>query len=139
MTRIGGRETEEWLARHIKLIELSPRKQGYSPSTGSHAVTEERVHALAEAAEQTAEAIEAMDLEKLARGVTGSFEAQLSMFPAMITETGKGFDILNRYRENIKACKVTGAGGGGYLMVVVSDKDIHTSGNTFVDIGIRGV
>ena len=49
------------------------------------------------------------------------FEAQVAMFPAMLNQRVGA--VIDRYRESALGWKLTGAGGGGYL-VVASDKPI---------------
>ena len=78
----------------------------------------------------------AHDLEGFAAAYQASFEAQIAMFPGMVTPsifvspTLKGERTamsvqpdIDKYRamEGVLAWKLTGAGGGGYLALVVKD------------------
>ena len=60
------------------------------------------------------------------------FNAQVSMFPAMIhpsTGSGSGADAefieayIEKYEKHVMAYKMPGAGGGGYLACVVEDAE----------------
>jgi hypothetical protein len=57
-----------------------------------------------------------MDLQRFARAYQASFEAQIAMFPAMMSYRIK--EYIDRYRSRVLAWKMAGAGGGGYLAVV---------------------
>ena len=52
---------------------------------------------------------------------TASFKAQIAMFPSMLTPEAK--ETIEAYRNDILGWKITGAGGGGYL-VMITDKEI---------------
>ena len=51
-----------------------------------------------------------------------SFEAQIAMFPNMADKSI--FDMIEQYREQELGWKLSGAGGGGYL-ILVSEKPIE--------------
>jgi galactokinase/mevalonate kinase-like predicted kinase len=56
--------------------------------------------------------------------MTQSFEAQIAMFPDMVTP-----DILaqiDHYKKDVFGWKVSGAGGGGYL-IFFSEKPIENA------------
>ena len=53
--------------------------------------------------------------------VNGAFDAQAAMFPNMVDEGIR--NIIERYRTRAQGWKLSGAGGGGYL-ILVSDKEI---------------
>jgi galactokinase/mevalonate kinase-like predicted kinase len=56
------------------------------------------------------------DLNGFAAGVRASFEAQIAMFPNMADAAI--FHHIDQYRSQAKAWKLSGAGGGGYLILV---------------------
>ena len=62
-----------------------------------------------------------MDLKAFATAYKASFEAQTALFPAMIQ--GEVQSYIDRYAEcpGVMAWKMPGAGGGGYLALVVDD------------------
>jgi galactokinase/mevalonate kinase-like predicted kinase len=60
-----------------------------------------------------------MDLPEFGRQMRASFEAQISLFPQMSNRAVK--DMIQHYGEKSLGWKLSGAGGGGYL-VLVSDQ-----------------
>jgi len=109
-----------WLEQHLCLIPMEPRAAGCSVVKGKD-ITEPKVRALASAADRCWEAILAKDLTAFATAYRASFAAQVAMFPAMIQGCVQGF--IDRYSvmDGVLAWKMPGAGGGGYLALVVSD------------------
>jgi len=107
-----------WLEGHLAMIPMEPRRPGCSVVEGKD-VTEEKVKALAAAADRCWEAILARDLEGFARAYKDSFNAQTAMFPAMVQGSVRSY--IDRYRDSVLAWKMPGAGGGGYLACVVED------------------
>lgn len=105
-----------WLESHICLVPMFPRRPGTSVVKGKN-VTPEKVKALTTAADQCWEAILSQDLNNFAKAFMASFDAQIAMFPAMMAEGVQ--DYINIWRDKSLAWKMTGAGGGGYLALVV--------------------
>ena len=66
-------------------------------------------------------AINAKDVDAWGKACTASFEAQTAMFPNMISPHVQ--KAIDEYKDNVKGYKITGAGGGGYL-VVINDQPI---------------
>jgi galactokinase/mevalonate kinase-like predicted kinase len=48
-----------------------------------------------------------------------SFEAQIAMFPNMMNPTVAR--LIERYRDQALGWKLSGAGGGGYLILVANE------------------
>ena len=111
-----------WLESHLIMIPMEPRKPGCSVVEGQD-ITEEKVNALATAADNCWDAVLRTDLPAFAAAYKASFEAQTAMFPAMIQ--GCVQDYIDRYSqmEDVLAWKMPGAGGGGYLACVVTDAE----------------
>jgi len=107
-----------WLEQHLVMIPMEPRRPDCSVIEGKD-ITEPKVRALAAAADRCWQAIMDRNLEAFAAAYADSFNAQVAMFPAMIQ--GSVQDYINRYRSEVLAWKMPGAGGGGYLACVVSD------------------
>lgn len=123
--------TLRFLESHIVMIPMEPRKDGCSVVEGKDIIPK-KVEALANAAADCWEAILAHDLEAFAQAYKESFNAQVAMFPAMIAPVYKGhpeFDnsyikkTIDKYsaEDDVLAWKMPGAGGGGYLAIVVKD------------------
>ena len=123
--------TLRFLEQHLVMVPMAPRHPGCSVVEGKD-ITPTKVKALADAAEACWNAIKAKDLETFAGSYLASFEAQTAMFPGMITPTYHGNDqhdnsyirkAIDQYSqmEDVLAWKMPGAGGGGYLALVVTD------------------
>ena len=84
-------------------------------------ITPPLVQALAAAADACWQAILEQNLPEFGRQVRASFEAQTGLFPRMITEPVR--QMIAQYRELAMGWKLSGAGGGGYL-VLVNDRPI---------------
>ena len=108
-----------WLESHLVMIPMEPRRPGCSVLEGKE-ITEKKVLALTKAADDCWKAIMAMDLSRFA-----SFAAQVAMFPAMIQGSVQSY--IEQYKDLALAWKMPGAGGGGYLALVVEDTSAFTS------------
>lgn len=113
-------EVLSWLESHICMIPMEPRRPGCSVVEGKD-ITEPKVKALAKAADDCWHAILAMDFEAFAASFKASFDAQVEMFPAMIQGCVQGFIDKYSVLPEVHAWKMPGAGGGGYLVLVVDD------------------
>lgn len=107
-----------WLEDHLCLAPMFPRRPGTSVVAGKD-ITPDKVRALATAADRCWEAILARDLSAFAAAYRASFEAQIAMFPAMMAEGVQ--DYIDAWQERALAWKMAGAGGGGYLALVVAE------------------
>ena len=109
-----------WLESHLCMLPMDPRPQGCSVVEGKD-ITGPKVMALADAADRCWEAIMALDIEGFAAAYRASFEAQVAMFPAMVQ--GSVQEYIDKYSAlpGVRAWKMPGAGGGGYLACVVDD------------------
>ena len=109
-----------WLEHHLVMIPMDPRTPGCSVVEGKD-ITESKVKVLAKAASDCWDAILSRDLSSFASAYQASFEAQIAMFPAMIQGSVPSF--IEKYRHEVLAYKMPGAGGGGYLACVVSNSE----------------
>jgi len=116
--RCDDEATLAWLESHLCLIPMEPRPAGCSVVEGSD-ITLPKVQALARAADQCWQAILRRDLQAFASAYRASFEAQTSLFPRMIQGCVEHY--IRRYGTlpGVLAHKMPGAGGGGYLALVV--------------------
>ncbi|MCF0212156.1 MAG: adenylyltransferase/cytidyltransferase family protein [Bacteroidales bacterium] len=113
-------ETLLWLESHLCLSLMFPRRDGCSVVEGME-INHHRVHRLAHAADQCWAAIMQLDFEQFATSYRLSFESQIAMFPGMMQPGVQ--EYIDRYKAmpEVKAWKMAGAGGGGYLALVVDD------------------
>lgn len=107
-----------WLEAHLVMIPMEPRRPGCSVVEGKD-ITEPKVRALAQAADDCWQAIMNRDLQAFSAAYKASFDAQVAMFPAMVQ--GCVQDYIDKYKDKVLAWKMPGAGGGGYLACVVTD------------------
>lgn len=122
--------TLRFLEDHLVMIPLEPRRPGCSVVRGKD-ITLTKVAALADAADRCWTAILAHDLESFAQAYRDSFNAQTAMFPAMINPIvgrkpcpeASVQPAIDKVSQNpdVLAWKMPGAGGGGYLALVVKD------------------
>lgn len=134
--------TLRFLEQHLVMIPMEPRKPGCSVVEGKD-ITPEKVRALADAADACWNAIIAKDLTAFADAYKASFEAQIAMFPGMVTPTIDDpqnpslRSVLSlqpiidywRAKDDVLSLKMPGAGGGGYLALVVKDATLFTTNN----------
>ena len=107
-----------WLEQHLVMVPMEPRKPGCSVVEGKD-ITEPKVKALAKAADDCWSAILARDLSAFAAAYKASFDAQVAMFPAMVQ--GCVPQYIEKFKDQSLAYKMPGAGGGGYLVLVIED------------------
>ncbi len=105
----------QWIERHLYLIPLGPREASFDVFRGKN-ITPAGARKLARAADNCWKAIQKMDLEEFGRQFRASYEAQVGMFPEMSNPTID--KIIQQYRKQTLGWKLSGAGGGGYLVLV---------------------
>lgn len=130
--------TLRFLEQHLVMVPMEPRKPGCSVVDGQD-ITLEKVQTLARAADDCWHAILAHDLTAFAKAYMDSFNAQTAMFPAMINPVIDGtpdctavqpyIDLYSAGPE-VLAWKMPGAGGGGYLALVVKDSKAFAANNS---------
>lgn len=127
--------TLRFLEDHLVMIPMEPRRPGCSVVEGKD-ITPEKVKALTIAADACWDAIMNRNLEAFASAYKASFEAQIAMFPGMVRPSYAGMsaeesrlhnsyiqEAIDKYSalDDVLAWKMPGAGGGGYLALVVRD------------------
>lgn len=111
----------EWLESVIYLIPLDPRPNNYDVLSNTH-INEEGAKNLATATEACWEAICSKDIKAFGKSFLDSFHAQIAMFPNMLDELTA--QTIEQYKNKGLGYKLSGAGGGGYL-IIVSDEPIE--------------
>ncbi len=110
----------DFIEQHIWLVPMAPRNSSYDVLADTN-ITKEGAEALAKAAIECWDAIIAKDVDAWGKACTDSFKAQTAMFPNMIAPHVQ--KAIADYEGKVKGYKITGAGGGGYL-VIINDKPI---------------
>lgn len=105
----------DFVEKNIWLIPMSPRCGSYDVLADTN-INKENAEALSKAADECWNAILNKDIEAWGKACTASFEAQTAMFPNMISE--HVLKAINEYKDIVKGYKITGAGGGGYLVLI---------------------
>lgn len=121
--KVTDHELLEWIERRIWLVPLYPRISGYDVLADT-SVEEESVKALSVAAEACWNAIQNKDVKGWGCASIASFDAQLKMFPNMAPMDVK--EALEPYKSHVLGWKLSGAGGGGYL-VLVSEEPVKNA------------
>jgi len=116
--------TIKWLEERLCMLTLWPRPDGYNVLADTD-INTENVRKLAEAADMAWDGLKSRDFELFSEGFLNSFHSQVRMFPRMLNPDIER--IIKQYAGMARAWKLSGAGGGGYL-VMVSEKEIP---NTF--------
>lgn len=104
-----------FIEEHLWFINLSPRTEDFDVLADT-SIDELKARNLALAAEATWDALMARDLRRFGNAFRESFEAQIAMFPRMVNPDI--LSIIDRYRHQALGWKISGAGGGGYLVLV---------------------
>ena len=126
--------TLRFLEKHLVMVPMEPRRPGCSVVEGKD-ITPNKVAALAKAADDCWNAIINHDLNAFAQAYKASFNAQVAMFPGMVTPVNNGkpeavvLPYIDKYSQmsDVLAWKMPGAGGGGYLALVVDDATVFAS------------
>jgi len=116
--KITSRHDEKilaWIERHLYLVPLGPRPSGFDVFKG-RSITPAKVRALAVAADGCWNAIQKMNLTEFGHQFRASYEAQIAMFPQMSNPGIK--EMIREYGKTSLGWKLSGAGGGGYLVLV---------------------
>ena len=107
----------------LQLVSLGPRFADYDVLT-KNTFDREHAKALADAAENHWQAILDQDLVRFGTTMREGFDAQVALFPNMMNERVAA--LIDEYRDHALGWKLSGAGGGGYL-ILVSEKPIPGS------------
>jgi cytidyltransferase-like protein len=117
---ISDLKTIKWLEDRLYMVTLWPRPSDFIVLENTN-ITTENVRNLTNAAEMAWDGLITRDISKFSKGFSASFEAQITMFPKMMNN--KIADVIKEYKNTALAWKLSGAGGGGYL-IMISEKEI---------------
>ena len=110
----------QWIEEQLWLIPLFPRYADFDVLADTK-ITEDKAIRLSKAADACWQAILSKDAVAWGHAFSDSFEAQIAMFPNMVTPDI--MKVLYQFKSDVLGWKVSGAGGGGYL-IFISDKSI---------------
>jgi cytidyltransferase-like protein len=113
----------KWLEERLYMVTLWPRPSDFVVLEETN-ITAENVKNLTSAAELAWEGLINKDIDTFSKGFLSSFNSQVAMFPRMFND--KISRVIDNYRDTALAWKLSGAGGGGYL-VFISEKNIPNS------------
>ena len=114
-------ELLRWIEERLWLYPLYPRRSSYDVLSETN-ITPENAKALSDAARACWDAINARDVHAFGEQMRKAFEAQIVMFPHMMYDDIK--EEIERHKDAALGWKLSGAGGGGYL-IFVSEKPIE--------------
>lgn len=112
---VTDEDTLQFVQDHVFLAPLGPRAQNFAVLSNTH-IDSSNAQRLAEAADACWDAIMRRDLSGFGTAVRESFEAQIAMFPNMCTSIVR--ELVDFYQGKASGWKLSGAGGGGYLVVI---------------------
>jgi len=103
----------EWIEQRIWMIPLYPRNNSYNVLENKQ-IDEISAKRLSEAASKCWKALKRRNAKEVGESITESFEAQIAMFPNMLTHGV--VEQIEQYKNQVYGWKLSGAGGGGYLI-----------------------
>lgn len=114
---ISNKETDvlDFIEKNLWLVPLAPRDNKYDVLADTH-IDANGAQRLAQAADDCWNAIINKDIDAWGKACTASFEAQVAMFPNMVSDHVA--KAIGEYKDRVKGYKITGAGGGGYLVLI---------------------
>ncbi len=118
---INDELTLQFIEQAIYMIPLGPRGPEYDVLSQTK-INREGAKALADATLSCWDAILRHDIHDFGRYFRASFEGQVAMFPLMMNDMVA--TMIERYRDRALGWKLSGAGGGGYL-ILISDQPIE--------------
>jgi cytidyltransferase-like protein len=110
----------KWLEDRLYMVMLWPRPADFVVLENTD-ITPEKVRKLTNAAEMTWDGLKRKDIKDFSHGFLSSFNSQVAMFPKMLND--KVAKVIDMHRDKALAWKLSGAGGGGYL-ILISEEEI---------------
>jgi cytidyltransferase-like protein len=110
----------KWLEERLYMITLWPRPADFVVLENTN-ISVDNVKSLADAAEMAWDGLIHKDIHTFSRGFSASFSSQIRMFPKMMND--KISKVIDNHRDKALSWKLSGAGGGGYL-ILISEEEI---------------
>ncbi|MGB7114966.1 MAG: adenylyltransferase/cytidyltransferase family protein [Anaerolineales bacterium] len=118
--RILDETTIRFVESSFYLVPLGPRHADFDVLADTR-IDRSKAKALADATDDCWQAIQNRDVHAFGASFRASFEAQIAMFPNMMNDMVTA--LIAKYQDVALGWKLSGAGGGGYL-ILVCDKPI---------------
>ncbi len=115
---VGDELTLQFVEQSLYLMPLGPRHDGYNPLDARN-LSAAGAKALADATLDCWQAITTHDRAAFGRSFREAFDAQVAMFPHMVNE--EVHQLIHRYKDQALGWKLSGAGGGGYVIFVADE------------------
>jgi cytidyltransferase-like protein len=113
----------KWLEDRLYMITLWPRPAGFVVLENTN-ISAENVKNLTDAAEMAWDGLIHKDINTFSSGFSASFSSQVKMFPKMMND--KISKVIDNHRDKALSWKLSGAGGGGYL-ILISEEEIQNA------------
>jgi len=114
---VADAEVIHWLEAHLSLYPINQRPPEFSPLCGKN-LDHAALEVLARASALCKSAIETRSLENFAESVALCRQAQKTLFPAMFPPQALSEIERLEAAGSFRAWKFTGAGGGGWVLLV---------------------
>jgi len=114
-----------WLEEHVWLVPVGERRPGYDPLSEKH-ITPDLVATLGRTGKDCFDAIVRRDAPAFGRSLTECMCCWRTMLPNTVTHPTVEYDLgglLDYYARTYYGAMISGAGGGGYV-IVVSDHPV---------------
>jgi cytidyltransferase-like protein len=113
----------KWLEDRLYMVTLWPRPADFVVLENTN-ISAPNVKSLTDAAEMAWNGLIAKDINLFTKGFSSSFNSQVKMFPKMMND--KIEKVIDSHRDKALAWKLSGAGGGGYL-ILISEEEIPSA------------
>ena len=110
----------KWLEERVYMVTLWPRPADFVVLENTN-ISAENVRHLTDAAEFAWDGLINKNIKNFGKGFAASFNAQIKMFPKMMND--KIAKVIDSHRHKAVSWKLSGAGGGGYL-ILISEEEI---------------
>ena len=120
---VHDEETLRFIERSLYMVPLGPRMAEYDVLSQTH-IDPPGAQRLADATLGCWDAILSHDVYHFGQYFKEAFNAQVGMFPLMMNDGVQ--EMIDQYQDAALGWKLSGAGGGGYL-ILVSDKPVENA------------